>query len=88
MIKINPLEWPKEPSHNGIYTTKYTGLGITYTMRIQAPNRVSWSCNQVYGWISEDSEPAAKAAAQADYEARILSCIDTAGTNKAQTGKE
>lgn len=86
-VGVKPLGWPTEPRHNGIYRTKHNGTGIYYMMRVHAQNRVSWRCSELFGWNDAESEEAAKAAAQADYEARILAALSPTDAAQPTTEK-
>lgn len=77
-VKVKALEWVEIPSCNGMNTAK-TQFG-TYTIGSSLVVR--------YG-LKSISKPlatleAAKAAAQADYEARVLSAIEVAPSPRAQ----
>lgn len=77
-VVVKPLVWPKDANHNGIYNTAYNGTGLCYTIKLHAPNRVIWCCNQIIGWCDADSEAAAQAACQADFDGRIRAIIGNA----------
>lgn len=72
MVEVKKLEWHKSqmPSWNGDYHT--TGA-IIYIIRCADENGWKWSSHGRTGYAY--SPDAAKAAAQADYEARIRSAL-------------
>lgn len=74
--RVKPLEWHK--SHTTSWDDDWhTFLPLIYTIRCADENGWKWSHGGGFGY--EYSPSAAKAAAQADYEARILSALTTEG---------
>lgn len=73
--KVKPLVWHKShmPSWNDDW---HTTTPIIYTIRCADENGWKWSFHGGQGY--ESSPEFAKAAAQADYEARILSALEPA----------
>ncbi len=73
-VIVKPLEWHKSnmPAWDGDW---HTTTPVIYTVRCADENGWKWSSSGGHGYAW--SPEAAAAAAQADYEARILSAIDT-----------
>lgn len=71
-MRVKPLEWHKSiiEAWNEDWHTVTTG----YTVRCADENGWKWSTSGAFGY--EYSPEAAKAAAQADYDARILSALE------------
>lgn len=78
-IKVKPLVWAHVPESFSLGTNPYDeaeGFGGAYVVECRADGRFDmWKPNLSNGDRFPDIE-AAKAAAQADYEARILSAIE------------
>lgn len=78
-IKVKPLVWAHVPESFALGTNPYDeaeGFGGSYVVECRADGRFDmWKPNLSNGDRFPDVE-AAKAAAQADYEARILSAIE------------
>jgi hypothetical protein len=68
-VRVKPLEWDE-------YVTALTPLGTRYAVyREHGRDRECWAVNVLDG--SFDTPKLAQAAAQADYEQRILSALTT-----------
>lgn len=76
-VKVKPLVWRMDPDRDDDYPRwlAETGLGKTYHVF-----KAWWGAQEKWGFVGLDgyhhSEAAAKAAAQADYEARILAALE------------
>ncbi len=80
-VKVRELEW--QQSHVSPWRDDWHTTGpFTYTIRCADENGWKWSSGYGYGWCS--TPDAAKAAAQADYEARIKSAIEIAPQSDRQ----
>jgi hypothetical protein len=77
-VRVKPLEWEEEPDRDPNYPkwTADTGMGKHYFVF-----KAWWGSQQKWGFAGVDgfyhTKDEAKAAAQADYEARILAALDT-----------
>lgn len=71
-VKVKTLDWHK--SHMSAWNGDYHTVPTAYTVRLADENGWKWSGFGGHGY--ENSPEAAKAAAQADYEARVLSAIE------------
>jgi hypothetical protein len=76
-VRVKPLEWEEEPDRDPNYPkwTADTGMGKHYFVF-----KAWWGSQQKWGFAGVDgfyhTKDAAKAAAQADYAARIMAAID------------
>lgn len=85
-ISIKPLEWrvpTDHPSDPDIEENVYcaNGIGGRYAISKKqkvGPERLLWMADDPFVWVGFNSIPEAKAAAQADYEQRILSALEAA----------
>ena len=71
-IKIKPLEWVE------IRPCQYFEarvIGILYSVRLGSDGIVRWQAGHMGTWHEAPTIEAAKAAAQADYEGRIISAL-------------
>ena len=87
-VKVKPLVWAKHPSRNiwrcetAIGTYKVFGIGATTT----------WDFDSATSGTDRTTKPStnieeAKAAAQADYEARIISMLEHGTTANAAASR-
>ena len=74
---VKPLVWLD--SQQGRYSES-RAIGILYSIRLGSDGVTRWQAGHMGPWHEVASIEAAKAAAQADYEARILSALDTQPT--------
>lgn len=83
-VKVKPLEWVR-PNDSSLWRAE-TALGtyrVWYRAWMSVPEAEKWLWRLSYAPFGRepsgtaDNEAAAKAAAQADYEARVLSALDT-----------
>jgi len=70
---VKPLAWLD--SQQGRYSES-RAIGILYSIRLGSDGVTRWQAGHMGPWHEVASIEAAKAAAQADYEARILSALD------------
>lgn len=79
-VKVKPLDWVKHSSKD--IWRAITGLGVYKVFAVTFPSWDfdSWSDGKDKISQSAQSIEAAKAAAQADYEARILAALDMGDT--------
>lgn len=73
-VRVKPLEWTPRPDGRQWYATSARGLYVHFTAVMGAETGV-WSCYLDDFWRPFASLEAAKAAAQADYEARIFAAL-------------
>ena len=72
-VSVKPLEWKKSSDSEGdIWHGRCSFLGLKYSVRTKV-----WCSNVNPEWQTVVDENTAKAAAQADYESRILSALTT-----------
>lgn len=71
-FRVKPLVWHK--SHITPWDGDWHTVPTQYTIRCADENGWKWATNGGFGYALSDSE--AKAAAQADYEARIMSSLE------------
>ncbi len=76
-IKIKPLEW--EQNLGGVWKAR-TAFGTSYSV---ADRQWSYGPAMVWFWV-EEGDDAAKAAAQADYEARIMAALTPAPADEVR----
>lgn len=69
---VKPLEWRHVAPH-GFYEAY--GLCWKYQIRVGTDGIIRWQDGHMGTWLDADSVDAAKAAAQADYAARILPAL-------------
>ncbi|MEN5278119.1 hypothetical protein ABE527_14350 [Brucella sp. TWI432] len=89
-VKVKALEWVKPPLSETLSRCETEfGTYRTWT-HDEANGKWFWSVEGGYNEVggSAKDEAAAKAAAQADYEARILSAIEVAPSPRAQALEE
>jgi len=70
--KVKPLVWHK--SHFNTWAGDWHTVPTGYTVRCADENGWKWQGNAAFGYAPSDE--AAKAAAQADYERRILEALE------------
>jgi len=84
-IQIRPLEWyeptdhPQDDDENCVLMAH--GIGGRYSISKEqgvGPKRLLWMAHDSFIWQGYNSIAEAKAAAQADYEKRILSALSEA----------
>lgn len=71
-VAVKPLEWVE--IREGQYFEARV-IGILYSVRLGSDGVVRWQAGHLGTWHEVNSIEAAKAAAQADYEARIRSAL-------------
>lgn len=71
-VKVNPLVWCDLHKNGTVYATREDACLFGYAASIRLTDKGCWA----YGSTEYRDVEAAKAAAQADYEARILSALD------------
>ena len=84
-LAVKPLEWrvptdnPKDPGReDNVYCAD--GIGGVYAIsrkQKHGPERLLWMAHDPFKWRGFDTIPQAKAAAQADFSARILSALSS-----------
>ena len=81
-VGVKPLEWKEGDgiTCDVLYHTAETPFGLTY-WQIECQWGVQGGYVEAYG--DEETDEAAKAAAQADYEARVLSALTTSPASSA-----
>lgn len=72
-VAVKPLEWVE--IRPGQYFEARV-IGILYSVRLGTDGIVRWQAGHMGTWHEAPTIEASKAAAQADYEARILSALD------------
>jgi len=72
-VKVKPLVWECVSGSRLIFDA--VGFNSTYRLWVQLDGSAKWQARYAGDWIDAPNPEAAKAAAQADYEARILSAI-------------
>ena len=78
-VRVKPLEWYESPDDDTDYCAD--ALGLTYVVDCDLDGLCSWGFFRQVRMKSYDDDwdiEAAKAAAQADYEARILAALEPA----------
>jgi hypothetical protein len=73
-VKVKPLVW-RDGEVAGRYYNAATILGDAYLLRVTELDSPRWCFGHMGQWYNADSVEDAKAAAQANYEARILSAL-------------
>ena len=87
-VTVKPLVWTLVPDREPDYPrwSADTGLGKTYTVF-----KAWWGAEEKWGFIGVDgfyhSETEAKAAAQANHEARILAALDGSGVTVQEAAR-
>lgn len=70
-IEVKPLEWEEDPA-GGFMAA---GFNATYRIRASVSGSIVWQPGHMGPWNVVRGLGAAKAAAQGDYTARILSAL-------------
>ncbi len=71
-VRLKPLVW----EHTSDRTLDAVAIGPYYRIEVGVAGAVHWRTGYRGGWHEAISLDAAKAAAQADYESRILAALD------------
>jgi hypothetical protein len=71
-VKVKPLVWESVSDH----VDDADGMGVLYRVLSRSDGTGALRTMTAWRWAEYDTPEAAKAAAQADYEARILSAIE------------
>lgn len=74
-VEVKPLEWV-EIRANQFFEARV--IGILYSVRLGTDGVIRWQAGHMGTWFEADTLEDAKAAAQADYDARILSALEPA----------
>lgn len=81
-VKVKPLEWHALDRYEFGHAFLACGMGIDYEAGVDADGQAYWRYHKVVhatGGIIVGGLEAAKAAAQADYDAHIEACIEKGG---------
>lgn len=72
-IKVRALVWLVD---DDAIQLKAQGFNSVYRIRQSVAGNVVWQASYAATWHNAEDQDAAKAAAQADYEARILAALE------------
>lgn len=78
-VRVKELQWRKPADHpqdNSEALWVAPGLGGQYSITPEEQHFLLWDADDNFSWSPYPSIAAAKAAAQSDYERRILSAIE------------
>lgn len=82
-VVVKPLVWEQISDR----TIEAAGVGSTHRIQTAQDGSVRWQSRYMGKWHNAPSVNAAKAAAQADYEARILAALEPAPTDAAHVNE-
>lgn len=77
-VKVKPLVWEAVNEDGRVQDAK--GFNSVYRVWLSKDGVARWQAKYMSEWNNADSLDAAKAAAQADYEARVLATLDLSPT--------
>jgi|GEM_PF-5511263 len=83
--QVKALVWKEYADERAV---RAVGFNADYTIRISMLGQVAWQSRHMAPWHPADTVEAAKAAAQADYEARILAALAPAPSDDAVKARE
>lgn len=82
-VRVKPLVWTPRPDGRQWYGHAADGLYLSFTA-VMSTETGEWSCFLRDFWRPFETIEAAKAAAQADYDARILAALELAPVTLAE----